>query len=74
MPDWRALVGARLAGIGLDPVDEIDVTEEIAQHVEDRFAHLRSQGWSETEAVTATLQELDDEGSIKDLADAKGEP
>jgi hypothetical protein len=74
MPDWRALVRARLADTGLSPVDELDVTEEVAQHVEDRYEYLRSQGWSDAEAVAMALQELDDEGLIKDLADALREP
>jgi hypothetical protein len=50
------------------------VTEEVAQHVEDRYEYLRSQGWSDAEAVAMALQELDDEGLIKDLADALREP
>jgi putative ABC transport system permease protein len=72
MPDWRALVRARLADTGLDPVDELDVVEELAQHVEDRYEYLRSQGWSEAEAAAMSQQELDDEGLIKDLIDALG--
>lgn len=72
MPDWRALVRSRLAHIGLDPVDELDVVEELAQHVEDRYEYLRSQDWSEAEAAAMSLQELDDEGMIKDLGDAWG--
>ncbi len=72
MPDWRALVRARLGDIGLDPADELNVVEELAQHVEDRYEYLRSQGWSEAEATTMTQQELDDEGLIRDLGDALG--
>jgi len=72
MPDWRALVRARLATFGLDPVDELDVVEELAQHVEDRYDHLRSQGWSDAEAAAMSQQELDDEHVLKDLRDALG--
>ena len=72
MPDWRALVRARLVDVGLDPTDELDVVEELAQHVEDRYEYLRSQGWPETEAAAMSEQELDDEGLIKDLVDARG--
>lgn len=72
MPDWRAQVGARLVDAGLDPVDELDIVEELAQHVEDRYEYLRSQGWADSEAAAMSLQELDDEGLIKDLADALG--
>jgi hypothetical protein len=73
MPDWRSLVGARLVDAGLDPVDEIDVVEEIAQHVEDRYDYLCSQGWSEAEAQAMSLRELDDDGLIKGIADTRGE-
>jgi hypothetical protein len=51
-------------------MDELDVVEELAQHVEDRYEYLRSQGWSEAEAAAMSEQELDDEGLIKDLGDA----
>lgn len=68
MPDWRALVRARLADLDLDPVDELSVAEEIAQHVEDRFRYLQAQGWSEDEATGMALRELDEDG-LAGLAD-----
>ena len=70
MPDWRALVRARLADAGLDPVDELDVVEELAQHVEDRYEYLQSQGWSDDEAAAMSIQELDDDGLIADIVEA----
>jgi len=70
MPDWRALVRTRLAELGLDPVDEIDVAEEIAQHVEDRYDYLRSQGWPEVEAVDISLREIADDTFFKDLGES----
>ncbi|ODS58640.1 MAG: hypothetical protein ABS36_03680 [Acidobacteria bacterium SCN 69-37] len=72
MPDWRALVRVRLATAGLDPVDELDVVEELAQHVEDRYAYLCSQGWTGEEAEKMSLAELDDAGLIDDLGNALG--
>lgn len=70
MPDWRALVRARLTRAGLNPVDEIDVTEEIAQHIEDRYRCLCDQGWPEAEAVDMTLRELEGDDLVDGLADA----
>lgn len=68
MPDWRALVRARLARLELDPVDELNIAEEIGQHVEDRFHYLQSQGWSEADAVDTVLREIDD-ANFSDLDD-----
>lgn len=70
MPDWRALVRARLANAGLDPVDEIDVTEELAQHVEDRYRCLCTQGMPDAEAVDLSLRELEGDDLVDGLADA----
>lgn len=61
MADWRALVRSRLAELGLDPIDEIDIVEEIAQHVEDRYEYLRSQGWPDADAVGLSLKEIESE-------------
>jgi hypothetical protein len=69
MPDWRALVRARLTRARLNPVDEIDVTEELAQHIEDRYRCLRSQGWPEAEAIDMAMRELEGDDFIDGLAD-----
>lgn len=59
MPDWRALIRGRLAGSGLDPTTEIDVIEELAQHVEDCYDELRRGGVAEADAEIRSLAELD---------------
>ena len=69
MPDWRALVRARLAGTGLSPTVEIDVVEELAQHVEDRYQQLIADGVSDTEAQVKSLCELDDDELVDALLD-----
>ena len=69
MPDWRALVGARVSAIGLDPIAELDLTEEVAQHLEDRYEYLRAQDWTDAEAEKLCLAELDDEAFIQGLTD-----
>ena len=70
MPDWRLLIRQRLSGLDIRPVDEIDIVEELAQHVEDRYADLRGSGVSEEEAVGAGLAELDGETLADELLDS----
>jgi len=70
MPEWRVLVRQRLAGIDLCGVDEIDIVEELAQHLEDRFADLRESGASEEGALATSLAELDGETLTDELLDS----
>ncbi|MEO7360851.1 MAG: hypothetical protein ABI120_11005, partial [Gemmatimonadaceae bacterium] len=37
---WRADVRKRLSAFNLDPQDEVDLVEEVAQHLEDQFGEL----------------------------------
>jgi len=69
MPDWKALVRARLSGCGLHPAHEMDVIEELTQHVEDRYEQLRTSGVSEDEAQALSLREIDGDDLIGELLD-----
>ena len=69
MPDWRAIIRRRLAGLEIRPVDEMDIVEELAQHVEDRYDDLRRGGASEGEALGASLEELDGETLATELVE-----
>ena len=69
MPDWKALVRARLSGCGLHPAQEMDVVEELTQHIEDRYQQLCSHGVPEGEAQVLSLQEIDGEDLIAELLD-----
>lgn len=69
MPDWRAFVRARIGGLGLEPTAEIDVVEELSQHVEDRYAQLRAAGVPDHEAQARSLAEIDGEDLLVDLLD-----
>ena len=69
MPDWRSLIRRRLAGLDIRPVDEIDIVEELAQHVEDRYADLCRAGASEEDAVSGGLEELDGETLAAEMID-----
>ncbi len=60
MPDWKSLVRERLKPLRLNATAESDLTEELAQHLEDQFRELRSGGASEGEAYRRASSELDD--------------
>jgi hypothetical protein len=67
MPDWRLCIRQRLAGAGLSPLAELDVVEELAQHVEDRYRALAADGWPEPDAVEISLREVDSVTLMADL-------
>jgi len=50
MPDWKAIVRERLAGLGLRGAREAEIVEELAQDLEERYGELRAQGLPETDA------------------------
>ena len=70
MPEWRSIIRQRLAGLNIRPIDEIDIVEELSQHVEDRYADLRSAGASDDEALGASLEELDGQTLAEELLDS----
>lgn len=63
MREWRLDIEHRLASSDLDAATESEVVEELAQHLEDRYAELRSRGVAEGEAVRVVLAELDEGGA-----------
>ena len=70
MPEWQALIRARLAAAHLKPTVEMDVVEELAQHLDDLFAQLCAEGLPEAEARAKSLQELDGEEFLPALLDS----
>src|SRR5579872_3686974 len=60
MPDWKLLVQQRLTPLSLEATGEADLTEELAQHLEDTYRELRAGGVSETEAYQQVVLELED--------------
>jgi putative ABC transport system permease protein len=69
MHDWRLAVRRQLSGGRLDAAAEQEVVEELAQHLEDRYAELRARGVSAAEAESAVLEELHAEkGELRQLA------
>jgi predicted permease len=60
MPDWKNLVRERLKPLSLEATAELELTEELAQHLEDHYRELRSGVASEEEAYRSAIAELDD--------------
>jgi putative ABC transport system permease protein len=60
MPDWKAEVARRLAHLKFDPGREAAITEELSQHLDDRYRDLISGGAAEDEARRLALHELRD--------------
>ncbi|HXG68499.1 MAG TPA: ABC transporter permease, partial [Blastocatellia bacterium] len=60
MPEWKAEIRKRLAGLRLAPTRENEIVEELAQHLEDRYEELRAGGATEEQAYRAAVEELSD--------------
>jgi macrolide transport system ATP-binding/permease protein len=59
MPDWTREIARRLEALSLRPEREAEVSEEVAQHLDDLYDDLRARGMSDDEAARAALRELD---------------
>ena len=68
MPDWNALVRARLSAAGLASHDSDGIIEELSQHLEAQYAELLGAGASEGDACRLALDELEDEERLRELA------
>ena len=58
MPDWKQIVRVRLVHTKLDPASEADIVDELAQHLEERYQSLRSEGADDAEAYSVAVDEL----------------
>src|SRR2546428_7517297 len=61
MPEWKQEIRERLAPLNLAPAREAEIVEELAQHLEDRYAELLASGAAPEEAHRAALVELSDQ-------------
>jgi predicted permease len=61
MPEWNPEILGRLAPLKLAPTREAEITEELGQHLEDRYQELLASGQSEDGAYRTALDELKDE-------------
>jgi putative ABC transport system permease protein len=53
--DWKPHIRARLASLRLSPAREIEIIEELSQHLDDRWRELVAGGTSEAEATSLAL-------------------
>ena len=60
MPEWKQEIRRRLFPLELEPTRENEIVEELAQHLDDRFAELLSAGFNDDEAARVALVELSD--------------
>ena len=66
MPDWKPEIRTRkLAGLNLEATRELEIAEEISQHLDDRFAELRAGGALEEDARRLALEELSAGGLLE---------
>src|SRR5262245_15704392 len=58
MPEWKQEIRERLAPLKLTPTREAEIVEELAQHLEDRYAELLSGGAASEGAYRTAIEEL----------------
>lgn len=64
MPDWKAPLRERLAGLSLDPAREAEIVEELSQHLDQRYRDLLADGLEPATAVAIAGNELLDADSL----------
>ncbi len=58
MPDWASHVRARLSALHLSPTREIEIVDELSQHLDDRYQELIGGGTSADEAERLALADF----------------
>lgn len=64
MPEWRSEIRRRLEPLSLTAAREVDIVEEIGQHLDERYQRARALGASEAEAAERAWHELESEGTL----------
>lgn len=68
MPDWTEYLRPRLNHLDLRGEREVEIIEELSQHLDERYEELRGAGSSETDARRIAMDELlDPDTLIEDL-------
>ena len=60
MPDWHQTVQRGLGSLDLSPQRELEIVQELADHLEDRHASLCEQGVTTERALSCALEEIAD--------------
>ncbi len=74
MPDWRREIESRLAGMGLTPTREAEISEEWSLYLGDRYEEHLSRGASEADAYRRALAELEEKPIAAILQDSERTP
>jgi predicted permease len=74
MRDWRAAVRERVASLHLDPRQEADVVEELAQELEERYARARAEGETPEQADELVSRELASDSFSAEIRGALSAP
>jgi putative ABC transport system permease protein len=69
MIDFQQMVRERLRDIGLSPVREAEIVDEVAQHLRDRYESHMSNGASPQEAERQIVAELNEHVLARELRD-----
>src|SRR5262245_14857270 len=64
MPEWIDQLRPRLAALRLSPARELEIIQELSQHLDDRYEELRAAGSDDSEAQRLALEELDDHDTL----------
>lgn len=64
MAEWKDETQRRLQGLRLRPEREAEIADELAQHLEDRYAELCAAGVDAETAARTALSELDENGGL----------
>ena len=59
-PDWKTFVSKRLSAVSLPEAEHNEIIRELAAHLEECYAHARSQGHDDEEALAVALREVTD--------------
>src|SRR5580658_1224159 len=70
MPEWKDEIRRHLAGLRLAPAREAEIVDEWAQHLEESYEELRSEGATDDEARRAVLVTL----SVPNLTAGRRDP
>src|SRR5687767_11322453 len=62
--DWKTEIKQHLADLRLAPTREVEIVEELAQHLEDRYEELLVSGLTEAEAFRTAMGELNESDSL----------
>src|SRR5262245_43749902 len=77
MPDWKKEISRRMARLKLEPAQESEIIEELAQHLDDRYQELLLGGASDADAERLTLADLNENelfGELQRLEHKTPEP